>query len=219
MQVGEQPVEASYESLVLEGGVDAGTLPCEACNACGLCEISDNKIDFIGNINDPTNPPEVASMLRLAGFSTKVENWEAPEDKGRCEESDDDPWCIQKKRWVCLDTACVAALVFLDTPWISAELRPELCRYHVAEQNDEIVRIDPDIVAPVVSENRDEDHIVERQADLVLLHEYPQMQRSLLALRDRLYQETLLDLLIQIARVSLLLAVPYRLVQSTRRRL
>ncbi len=69
----------------------ATPLQCEACSACGLCDISSGKVDFMGNISDlsavdDAQKPQVQILFKMAGFEQKLQNWdESVGDKGRFE--------------------------------------------------------------------------------------------------------------------------------------
>lgn len=56
-------------------------LPCEACSGCGLCNITNSKIDFMGNLDDLSMVPEeqqgkLQVLFKMAGFEQKINNWD-----------------------------------------------------------------------------------------------------------------------------------------------
>lgn len=75
---------AEYESTSQEerGMFSAPSgLPCEACSGCGLCNISDSRVDFMGNLNDLSAVPEdqqakIQTLFKMAGFEQKIKNWD-----------------------------------------------------------------------------------------------------------------------------------------------
>jgi hypothetical protein len=87
------PVEMDSRAAAEERGYfqQPAALPCEACSACGLCEISTTKIDFMGNISDLSNvneaeKPKLEMLFKIAGFEQKVQNWdESVGDTGKFE--------------------------------------------------------------------------------------------------------------------------------------
>jgi hypothetical protein len=65
--------------------VQQSILPCPDCTACGLCNVSDKKIEFTGNIHDLSIVPDdkkvqVQMLFKMAGFETKLKEWSSEKD-------------------------------------------------------------------------------------------------------------------------------------------
>lgn len=77
------PAEYESPSMEEQGMFTSPTsgLPCESCSACGLCNITNSKIDFMGNLNDLSAVPteqqaKIQTLFKMAGFEQKVKNWD-----------------------------------------------------------------------------------------------------------------------------------------------